>query len=268
MSYRALFTDLDGTLLNARSEISPANKAAIADAFAAGKQVVLCSGRSWRSLDYFERALDMLKPERYGVAFQGGVVYESLSKRVLFSQKMEYEMALEIAKTLDGYGAAPLLYTDTRLTARRKTVNTEMYSRHANLPVEYIQSFDEIKDGIQKIIVEGECDELTEIAEKITPRFSGRCNIFFSASDLIEFTHIDVHKGHGMRFLAHRLGIDMKEIIAVGDQGNDIEMLREAGLGVAVANATQGAPEAADIVLEESNDKDAVSKVIREWLLK
>jgi Cof subfamily protein (haloacid dehalogenase superfamily) len=267
MSYKILFTDLDGTLLDGNSEISGENRAAAAEAFAGGKQFVVCSGRSHLSLGYFEKPLGLDAPGRYGVAFNGGVVYETLLKKILFEKPIDNATGAELAKTLASLTENVMVYAGDKLLAEQEAPLIKTYGGFTRLPVTYIGDFSKIKDDFIKIIIKGPFELLSEIKSAVMPDFGDRCNIFFSSETLLEFAGPETHKGTGMNFLIGYLGISPDETIAVGDQANDIEMLRAAGLGIAVANATPDVKAAADIVLDETNDESAVSRAIREWLI-
>jgi hypothetical protein len=268
MAYQILFTDLDGTLLDNKGEIPEGTVDAIARAFDAGKQVVICSGRTWLSMDPFEQALGITGPNRYGVAFNGGLVYEVSSKKILFEHPMGNELGLLVVKELQKMDADILLYADDILYAERESTQNSAYSTHVNIPIVYMKDLMETKGEIMKIIVKGEYEHLLNISNITKPMFAGRCNVFFSSKTLIEFAHPETHKGNGIKLLAKYLNIPINEVIAMGDQANDIDMLREAGLGIAVSNATEETKAAADLVLPVSNEDDAVGYVIREWLLK
>jgi len=266
--YKIFFVDLDGTLLNGDSKISKKNRRAVADAFRAGKQVVLCSGRAWMSMARFEKSLGMERPDRYGVSFNGGIVYEVAGRKFLFEDYMENEAGQEAANTLRELGADVLMYAGGRLYAENKTDAILAYKRRIKIPVEYVENFSQIFGNITKLLAVGGNEKLSEINENIGPALSPRYGVVFSSENMLEILPKGTNKGSGMMFLAGRLGIEREEIIAAGDQANDIEMLERAGLGVAVANATPEAKAAADVTLSLTNDEDAAEHIIREWLLK
>jgi hydroxymethylpyrimidine pyrophosphatase-like HAD family hydrolase len=144
MGYKILFTDLDGTLLDARSEISEKNRLAVARALARGKQVVICSGRSYLSLDYFERPLGLTAAGRYGVAFNGGVVYETLTKKILFEKSISRETGVRLAKELTKLTSDVMVYAGDLLLVESATPLIDSYGGHARLPLNVIGDFSEI----------------------------------------------------------------------------------------------------------------------------
>jgi len=271
MEYHALFTDFDGTLRTNASgvKISEANIKAIHTAKAAGKHVVICSGRSWKSLAPYEEMLGLNKPGGHGVAFNGGVVYAYTEKgrEILFRQTMETATAHNIIRQLRqlaspevkifAYDGNDDLYAEEHLRGKVR------FGEDSYLELAFVDDFLEMTNGFSKFVLLGDNSELKKIANQV----SGDYDTVFSAHDLFEFVPPGVNKGQGVAFLADYLKIPMEKIIAMGDEGNDAAMLKRAGLGVAVANATAPAKEVADIVLAESCDEDAVSVVINRYLL-
>ena len=83
----------------------------------------------------------------------------------------------------------------------------------------------------------------------------------------MEFNSIGIDKGNGLRSLAEILGIDVKDTIAVGDNYNDISMLKTAGLSIAVSNAVDDAKKAAHYVTEADNNKGAVAELIEKFII-
>lgn len=266
MAYQILFTDLDDTLLNRQSQISAGNRRAVADAMAAGKRVVLCSGRSWHSLVPFEHTLGLDTPGCYGVAFNG-FVYETTGRKVLFGRTLSPETARETALAVKSLGADAFVYAGSRLYAVCDGPELRAYTSKVNLKPTLIDDWSEIREEVIKVIVRSPHDVLAGIAREMEPLFGTRLNIVFSADNLLEFAHPEIHKGRALAFLSEYLNIPTDEMIAVGDQANDISMLQTAGLGVAVANAAAEVKAVADLVTDETNDEDAVGRLIRRYLI-
>lgn len=78
--------------------------------------------------------------------------------------------------------------------------------------------------------------------------------------------HPSVNKAHGLDMAVQHLGINREEVLAIGDGGNDIEMIRWAGMGVAMKNSADAVKEAADTVTPEDNDHDGAAWVIEQYL--
>jgi len=276
MSYRLFCTDVDGTLLNNQGEITEAVKAAVKTATAADKKIVLCSGRTWLSLKFYEQQLGLHVPGQYGIGFNGGAVYEILDggeTKLLHSKLMPINIAHEIFTALPpviaGYeGMHMLAYNNEGyLIAEEALRDSKLFDEMVKLGAKVIPAYADERGDMYKILVHGKHEDLLEIAAFTTTRFGGKCQTMFSAHTLVELIPLDVDKGRGIEILAAHLGIRLDEVIAVGDEANDIAMLQAAGLGIAVANAVPSAVAAADVHLTVSNNEDAVSTAINEYLL-
>ena len=263
MAYKALFIDFDNTLYYGGGKISQANTAAIKKAVAVGKKISICTGRSYVSLSYYDTLLGLDMPGYYGVGLNGGMVYtyDKTGIKVLHQQIMERKTALEILEIMCGnakiktyaYGEDNELYSTSEQSGD--------FNEERRLKIRGIKSFEEMPIEIAKIISIGENEILGKMAEKI------RYNSVFSARDCLEFTPKGVDKGRGLQYVAELLNIPLAKIIAVGDAANDAPMLKLAGLGIAVANASDAAKAAADIVYHKSCDEDAVADIINKYLL-
>jgi len=115
--------------------------------------------------------------------------------------------------------------------------------------------------------IRGKKPFIESLEKSIRDQATGRCNTFFSSDILLEYCPLEANKGAGLEAVCKYLGISPEETIAVGDQNNDISMLRAAGLGIAVANATAEAKAAADLIIDETNDQHAVAKIINKFLI-
>jgi len=276
MTYQMLCTDVDGTLLNKKGEITEGNHRAVAAALQAGKKIVLCSGRTWHSLRIYENALGLDVPGQYGIGFNGGAVYETVApgeKKLLSSDQMPQVIAREIFNALEPVVArynemyVVAYNNEGTLIAEASMETSEKFDELRRLGARSVLKYTEVPGDMYKILVHGKHEALQEIAAFTREKFAGKCQTMFSAHMLLELIPMGVDKGRGVAFLAEHLGIPLEAVIAVGDEANDIAMLKKAGLGVAVGNAVSDAVAAADVHLTETNNDDAVGVVIEKYLL-
>ena len=92
-------------------------------------------------------------------------------------------------------------------------------------------------------------------------------DVSYSSNRFIEFNHTGVNKGTGLMSLAGMLGVKTEETIAIGDNFNDLSMIKAAGLGVGVANSIEGIKKDCDYITKASNDEGAVAEVIEKFIL-
>ncbi len=116
------------------------------------------------------------------------------------------------------------------------------------------------------ILFMGEEGYLNRLQAELKDEYQGMFHITKSFPTFLEIMHKDVSKANGLRILARELGINSSEIIAIGDNFNDIEMIEYAGLGVAVGNAPAGVREKADYVTLNKNGL-GVKEVIDKYIL-
>ena len=262
MKYRMLVSDLDNTLLDSASQIPREVRDAVEYARGKGVYVVLCSGRCFLSMLIFERALGPIPDNQLGISFNGGLIYESLSQKALTDYRLDRGLAFELIDALKSKGASVLVYQGGTLYAEYETRDVIDYRRGVLLPVVILDDFRQLSGDISKVLIRGQRSFLGQLEESLRDLASGRCNTYFSAYNLLEYCPPEASKGAGLLSVCGYLGMRPEESVAVGDQNNDISMLRAAGLGVAVANATDEAKASADLVMDESNDQNAVAEII------
>lgn len=131
-----------------------------------------------------------------------------------------------------------------------------------------IKNFDEVDDNedIIKVMMIDPQEILDPAIKELPSEIYEKYSVFKSAPFFLEFTHKEVDKGLGLKKLGEYLGIKREEIIACGDAGNDLSMVKYAGLGVAMGNATEEIKQAANFITD-SNDEDGIVKVIEKFIL-
>jgi Cof subfamily protein (haloacid dehalogenase superfamily) len=232
--------DIDGTIAGQSNEIRPAVLAAVADARAAGIQVAIATGRMYRSARRFYDCLDLDLPL---ITYQGAWIQDVKADRRLYHQPMPIEPAAEILKMVDQPYYASLsvhLYCDDRLHVRAAHDSTEDYASRSGIPLEVTPDLrDLLSQEPTKLLVLGESPSLiTRLGAELKARFSPRDLYLTQSTDtFVEAAHPAVNKGNAVRYLAEdRLGLQAHQVMAIGDNFNDVEMLQYAGLGCAMGD--------------------------------
>lgn len=260
--------DIDGTLVNSKKEITPAVKKAVLNAKKQGKQIVICTGRP---LSGAQRYLDELglnnQDDEYVVSFNGAVV-ESTSGHVIFKKGLEYEDYVDleaIACKLNLHFHSVSL--DRIYTSNRDLGHYTIYnSRVVKLEVSY-RTQEEMKNiPIIKCMY---IDDPDYLDSKITsPLFDQmKKRVVFSKTEpfYYEATSAGVDKGTGLKRLCDYLNVKPENVMALGDQANDMPMLKYAGLGVAMGNAVDYTKKQADEITADC-DHDGVAVAINKIL--
>jgi Cof subfamily protein (haloacid dehalogenase superfamily) len=121
--------------------------------------------------------------------------------------------------------------------------------------------------AFNKLIVMCDPADMPQLREKVSQHVDGSAGIVLSSPFLLEIIPLGTSKGAGLAWLLDHLGIPAEEVLALGDAENDVEMLRLAGIGVAMANAMPMVKAAADYIVS-SNDQDGVAEALERFVLR
>ena len=276
MKYRIkmIGLDLDGTLLTDKKELTDRTKAALRRAIEVGITVLVASGRPWMGVP---EELRNFPGMRYALTSNGARIIDTKDDRVIEEHLLSPELALKALAVcgkydtlqevyFDGQGYAP---EDQMAYVEKYHRNPSMceYMRKTRLPVKDIRKLVEQENrGLDKVqALFADMDE-RETAWKELEQEKG-LELVGSLQYNIEINAAGVNKGTGLVNLGRMLGIRRKEIMAFGDGDNDIAMLREAGFGVAMANADEQVKAAADYITL-SNEEEGVAEAIERLVLK
>lgn len=283
MPYRLIALDLDGTLLNRKKQISPRTRAALNAARERGILAVVATGRTPHSARAFSLAIGG------GPTIccnGGGILSEDGS--ILIEKGLPQGPLLRVLALGREAGLMLECYTPAGLILDRPLEQVAAYWRWvrpamglgrtlASLvrvwrvnrirPVRSLIRWAEQpgRPAVWKLMVIGRGQDLAGFADRLRREMPG-LEVTSSASDNLEVTAAGVSKGTALEQLGARLRIPRSEMIAFGDSANDLEMLRYAGLGVAMGNAPEQVRAAADLVTATA-DEEGVALVIEEKVL-
>lgn len=268
MRYRLLAIDLDETLLDARSRISPRNKQAIRRAAERDVMVTISTGRMHRTGLPYARELE-LNSDWPMISYQGALIRTTGNGRVLFHRPLEREWAGAIAALAEERGEEICAYIDERFYINRENRYSIYYRERYDVAVEVVGRLDRFleRDGRcpTKMTMFNWEGKFAGIRKLLRDSYPDRFTMLRPHPFFLEFTHRRATKGQALCRLTAELDIPREEIISFGDSDNDLDMIRYAGLGVAVANASPEVLEAADLVTA-ANTEDGVALVIEEYI--
>ena len=229
---QAFACDLDGTLIGRDATLRPRTLAAISRAQDAGMPVLVATGRMFRSVEpYLERA-GIQEPV---VCYQGAAVVDPRSREFLLHEPLELDLAREAVAWLLAHDLAPNVYVDDQLYVAEETEYSRAYSNFQSLPVTEVGDLLAwLERPPTKLVAVAEPERLAEIRGDLEAVFHGRLFITTSLPHLLELGHLGASKGSGIAFVAELLGIELAHVVAFGDGENDVELLAEVGLAVAV----------------------------------
>lgn len=261
---RLLVVDIDGTLVNAAREITPQVRAAVAAAQSRGVRVCLATGRIWPSAKQFVERLGADSP---AILYNGGLVYDFAHDEIWLRRPLALDQAKDVLRILRRHPTVqPHLYTDDRVYVPAMNELTETYQGKDGLRAEPVGDLaDWLKKDPMKILIIGERPALEAVVGDIH-LLPYPVNHVFSETIYLEILPPGVDKGTALQAVAARLGLRREEIIAVGDNLNDLAMIEYAGLGVAMANAPEALRARADFVAPSNNDH-GLQEVIERFIL-
>lgn len=266
--YQMVACDIDGTLLNQEKRISEANLQAFKKLIDDEIQVVLISARMPRAIRYLQKELDILHMP--SIAYNGGLMMRSSmgNSDYLSSHGIMASTASGIVKLLDGTAVHPGLYADDEwvVTKKDKIVEKEIFNTKTEPDIhtatDVLERWE--KDGrtVHKIMLMGPEDDMKEVYGRIKKSDLSGYSIFKSKSNLFEITSDQTSKEKALTSVCNHLNIPIEQVVAIGDNDNDIGMIKTAGLGVAMGNGREELKKIADMVTD-SNTDDGVAKAIR-----
>lgn len=270
-NFKCVFTDLDKTLLASGSILTDYTKETIGMLISRGIDFVPSSGRAFNSLP---KELLKIQGLKYAVTSNGVSVNEIKTGKPVSTMCIPEKDLRQIVRIaaerkvcteafVNGQGYCTREYWNDPTIAGKNISERKIYVQATRIPLDDYDSF--VMENIANteafdIIANPEI--ASEIKEELKENFPG-VYITHSENFLIEISNLESGKHRGMERCCRILGITPKECIAFGDASNDIEMLQLAGLGIAVANASEECKSAADYVSEFTNNQDAVAKELR-----
>jgi len=275
MTYKLIATDMDGTLSDDDFNVSKENIKAIHKALDAGIKVVLCSGRSPASLQSYEKKIGLNIEGQYGIGFNGATVYDAYTHEEIYSaNRIDVGLAKKIiadAKKVNP-GIPMVVNLDGNYMIADKSLEDQIaqYDKDNSVNVELVDELtaDHITKNVINICCIGKKESLMAIHKELSDLDKeDRVTMSFANDLMLEFLPPRIDKSVGLRNLCRHLGIEMHEIVTVGDNYNDIGMIEAAGLGIATANAVEWLLERADHVLKSDNNNDTMVEVV-DYILK
>ncbi|AKG23464.1 Cof-type HAD-IIB family hydrolase [Calothrix sp. 336/3] len=268
---KLLVVDIDGTIAGKANKVSESVKAAIACVQSQGIQVAVATGRMYRSALRFHREIASELPL---IAYQGAWIQDPITGKIhqhrpvtrqLTEQLLDYFEQPELRHQLSVH-----FYIDDQLYVRQITRETKVYAKRSGItPIEVGDLRNTLDREPTKILAL--CDDtaiidnlLTNLRQKYTPQ---ELYLTKSVATFFEAANPFVNKGTAVRYLAEEmLGLQPENVMTIGDNFNDLEMLTYAGVGVAMGDAPDGVKAIAQWVAP-TVEEDGVAIAINKFIL-
>ena len=289
--YKLVAIDLDGTLLNSYGEVSNKNKETIQKAIKKNVEVVLTSGRPIMSVKNLANEIGC---NNYMICGNGAITYDIQNDKIIYNRFLEKAKVLQIIKICEENSIFYNVYTKDTILTKNLNYNVLFYHQeNASKPEdkktritimqnieEYIQNRED-EDYLKITICDNDKVIFGSIIRKLrTIKDVDVLDVAHMSRKLIkdgtenvsieyfytEITNTNVDKWQAIENLIEKLNINKEEVIAIGDNINDAEMVKNAGLGIMMGNSAPYIKEMADIVVSD-NDNDGVAEAIEKYIL-
>lgn len=260
---KLIATDIDGTILIPEGKFTPGVKSCIKTLGEKGIKIVLVTGRMDKSALLIANELNLETPI---VSYQGGLVKKG--EDVLYERYLTEEQAEKIIDWAKSEKIHLNLYNNDILYSENYDYEIDRYCTIQHVDC-VIKPFREIrKDKVNKILaIDYSNPERISKYEEELPKMFPDLYIIKSTQYFLEFSNKEASKYCAVKFLQKYWGVDDSETLCIGDQNNDIELLRAGGIKVAMGNATEELKKHADFVTD-SVYNDGFVQAINKFCLK
>lgn len=260
--------DVDGTLVTPLKRLTKKNKEAIKKAKKAGIHIALVSGRPFTSMIHLIEELDLAHKGHFSICQNGSYVYDNFTRKPMFGTYQSPKDLLIVDRMLDGFKLELSSMDDEGFYTRHKNPNfyTKMDARINKLPLKTVayEDWPEDKD-FGRFLILGSASEISRFIKNMPKELKENYYPVQTAPFLIEVMNKNTNKGYAIGQMIERLGLDMNEVMAIGNEKNDIPMLEEAGFAVAMGNSVEELKAHADFITK-SNLNSGVGYAIEKLL--
>ena len=268
---KILFTDLDGTLLNNRSQIDEEMKQALKDMTSKGHYLVLSSGRPLDSILEVKRLAEIDFPNVYIIASNGAVIFNCDKEEIVHEIRVSYEDVTNVWNFAKEQNAHVQTYTDDSIITALEDEEIAFYRQRIHLPLILSDTPLEIlKQPPHKLLFIDLHDHnrLAGIQSMLEAAYGKRLQTVFSNPYYLEVFAKEAGKGNSLKYLCDYLNIPITISYAAGDAENDLSMLQAAGCAIVMCNGTGELKKHADIITNRSNNECGLADIIYEYILK
>ena len=283
--YKLVAIDLDGTMLNQYGIITEKTKKAISKTQEKGVEVMIASGRAITSVKRFSKEINSNK---YFISGNGAITYDIKNNKILYENILSKTKALKIIKICEENSIYYNVYTENGIIAKNLSYNTLYYYKdnltkpdenrtHINIVENVYDYFEQREEKILKIMI---CDEHKTVFNSIVRKLKELSEI-----EVLEVSHMsrkiikqgtdeialeyfytevsakDVDKWNALEEIIGLMNISKEEVVTIGDNANDLKMITNAGLGVAMGESAPYVKQSADIIAP-TNDEDGVAIIL------
>ncbi|WP_300370897.1 Cof-type HAD-IIB family hydrolase [Brachyspira sp.] len=255
---KLIVTDLDGTFLNENSSISDYNKKVFQSLMKKGIEIILSTGRPFNGM---KRYKNMIENDNHSIVFNGAVIADT-NGNFIYNKVMDSSTSKSICALYNKYDVYLHVYSGGRYIVSEPDFYYKRYIEREKI-TDAIVGLDNVNDfEFSKMVFIGDRDKLEKLQDEIRNNFNVHTS--FSHTNFLEVLAYGINKGNALEWLCNKKRIKREEVIAFGDNYNDIEMIEYAGIGVAVKNAEEEVKRKADYICL-TNNEDGVGRFLEDF---
>lgn len=259
---KLIATDLDGTFLNNESEISSFNKEIFDYLANNGVEIVLSTGRPFEGMIRYKRHLNN---KDNSIVLNGAIITDEGGK-FIYDEPLDEKTALKIMDIYEEYKKYNIfmhVYSGNKYVASEEDFYFRRYAEKEKLKEIFVGLHNIESFEFSKMLFIGDRDVLEKLQDEI--RNSVKVHTSFSHTNFLEILRDGINKGSALKWLCDKKGINRENVIAFGDNYNDIEMIEFAGVGVAMENGEEELKSKADYIALD-NHSNGVGKFLKDFL--
>lgn len=265
MGYKLIAFDLDGTLHDRASgtPVTDRTKEAVKKVREMGAEVTIATGRMFNSTLPFCSQLGLTVPI---ICYQGALIGDPVTQEVLWEKPIPLPLAHQVIRLIEETGVSPFVFVRDHFYVRARTPRVESYEDTLQIEADPVGDLTEhVREAPTKVVVTGEDHQIDLVVDRVRSRLGSCLSIIKTYSHLCEIGHPEGSKALALKRLAGQLNVRREETVAVGDSLNDVDMIRWAGLGVAMGNAPPEVQSAADLVVRPASG-DGVAQLLEDLM--
>ena len=240
---KLVVTDIDGTLMEMNGSLAQETIDVVKKMSEKGVKVVIATGRMYNAAKPVVQKLALDTPI---ICYQGAMIRDD--SEIYFERNVDKKTALNIINDLRNYGAHINLYLRDRLIVEQDDKYIKEYAGDRFLKYEVVPDLTTVvQDATKLLAINEDATLVTQIRDEMRVKYP-YLNIVKSTDYYCEFVNKEADKGYAIDFLAQKWNLKKQEILAIGDQDNDVEMIKAAGLGVAMGNCSPKLRDSADFI--------------------
>ena len=251
-------SDLDGTLLNDKKEISSLTLEAVRKVKESGKKFIITTGRPFG--EYVQNLKDKLDlNDDYVIVFNGAMVY--YGSKLIYSCPLTKNDINDLVKFASNFNVNTHIFTTDNELHIKESNKYSNYVGETNKSIIHYGDYTFSNDAIKFSIVADD-ETIQHVIDNIPESFKQRFNIFRSYGFLLEFVNKDVDKINAIKDICKKTNTSLEEVMTFGDEENDFHMVEQAGIGVTPLNGRDKLKKVAKIVCDSCNDSGVAKTIL------